>query len=99
LHENYNNGHGDKHVHQDGMSNLFSIQISTIGPEEQLKITTGSVTDLLLSCLLAAAKERSFFLSWLPKVHMGYHNGNLEYEFHDIIYDLPGGAGCVSAYH
>jgi hypothetical protein len=39
------------------MSNLFSIQISTISPEEQLKITTGSVTDLLLSCLLAAAKE------------------------------------------
>jgi len=34
------------------------------------------VTDLLLSCLLAAATERSFFLSWLPKVHMGYHDGN-----------------------
>jgi len=62
-------------------------------------LTTGSVTDLLLSCVLAAAKEISFFLSWLPKVHMGYHDGNREYEFHDITYDLPGGAGCMSAYH
>ncbi len=30
---------------------------------------------------------------------MGYHDGNLEYEFHDITYELPGAAGCVSAYH